>query len=406
MMSKDEALLKNMETKDSLKNGRILVVDDEESIRTMLSYILEEEGLIVDTVHNGIKALEKIKYVEYHVAILDYKLPDTNGVDLAREIKRENKNIEVIILTGRATIESAIKAVKENVFDYLLKPVKPENLIKVIEGALEKQHLIKKNQELIWELRKKNKELERLNAFKGNLISMISHDLRSPISSLKGFNESFLQGFLGEITPQQRDIIETENRVIETMMELINSLLDMQQLESGNLIMKKKQCCIVKDVIEPVIERISVLAKEKKIKLSTDFEKDIPKVLADPPKMAQVVQNILQNALKFTPEGGSVKVKAQKNDDGNIEVSVRDSGKGIPSNELNTIFEAFYSMDNTKSNLPGRGLGLAICREIIKAHDGMIWAESAGEGKGSRFIFVVSGDVKGKTRVSQEPESS
>ncbi len=372
-----------------MSKPRILIVDDDKSVVETLSYILEKNEFSVSTSQDGVSALEKVRYGDFNIAILDYKMPDMNGVVLAREIKRENKNIEVIILTGKATLESAIKAVKEDVFDYLIKPVNPEELIKAMQGALEKQRLVRKNQELIWELRKKNKELERVNKFKSGLISMISHDLSSPISSLKGFNESFLKGFLGELTPKQRKVIETENKAIDTMMDLINGLLDMQQIEAGKLKMNKKPCSIVKDVIEPLLERFSVHAREKNIDLRLKCDKSIPKVNIDPSKISQVVQNILQNAIKFTPDEGWVEVRVKDVDEKNIEVNVQDSGRGIPPHELNSIFEVFYTKNDMEFSPAGRGLGLSICKEIIKAHNGMIWAESSGLNQGSTFIFVL-----------------
>ncbi|MGM0567614.1 MAG: response regulator [Elusimicrobiota bacterium] len=371
------------------EENKILITDDDASIRTTLQFILERKGYYVDTADNGNEAYDKIKYADVDVAVLDYKLPDTDGVKLSRKIKEENSEIEIIILTGKASLESAIKAVKEDVFDYLLKPVNPDELIKVIEDALRKKRLIRENRELIWELKKKNKELERLNKFKSGLISMLSHDLRSPISSLKGFNESFLQGFLGDLTEKQKNVIKTENKVIDTMMELINSLLDIQQLESGKLKMNMKSSSMVDDVVKPVLERISIVAEDKNIEINLNTE-EVPDINIDPNRISQVFQNLLQNAIKFTPEGGKIDVRV-KNSDLGVELSVEDCGVGIERKELNTIFEAFY----TKSGFAqGRGIGLTISKEIIKAHGGMIWAESEGRNKGSKFVFVIPEDIK------------
>ncbi len=393
-----------MTAKDNTNHKEnVLIVDDDESIRTTLSYILEDKGFSVDTVRDGTMALEKICYKEYSLALLDYKLPDTDGVSLAKKIKREARNIEVIILTGKATMESAIDAVKEDIFDYLLKPVDPDELIKVIGEALDKQRLIKKNQELMWELKKKNREMEKLNKFKSGLISMLSHDLRSPMSSLKGFNESFLQGFLGDLSPRQKEVIQTENRVLDSMMELINSLLDMEQIEAGQLRMNKKPCFIIKDVMDPVLERLGILADKKNIDIRVNCGKSLPEIEIDPNRISQVLQNILQNALKFTPENGYIDVSVSEiSEGGKIEVRVKDSGKGIASHELNSIFDSFYTQDGeTEPYSAGRGLGLTICKEIIKAHDGVIWAESDGENKGSSFIFILPVNGAGKEYVKK-----
>lgn len=374
---------------DSTK--RVIIADDEESIRTTLEFILQDNGYHVESVSNGSDIIKKVREKFFNIAILDYKLPDTDGVSLGREIRDITPYTELIILTGKATLESAIKAVKEDIYEYLTKPIDPDKLIEVINGALNKQQLIIENRRLMWELKKSNKELEKLNKFKDGLISMISHDLRSPISSLKGFNDAFLKGYVGELTEEQKEIIQTENETIDVMIELINSILDMRQIEAGKLKMNKEPADIKKDIYEPVLKRLKPSFEERNIKVKTECEKDLPEVYIDKARISQVIQNLVQNAVKFTPRGGEIILGASKTKGNQIELSVRDTGKGISKDSINSIFEIFYteSKGDSNRNRMGRGLGLAICKEIIKAHDGTIWAESEGKGKGSTFFVVL-----------------
>jgi signal transduction histidine kinase len=372
---------------------KILIADDDESIRTTLEFILLDNNFNVVSVHNGAEALVEMENHFFNIAILDYNLPDTDGLTLSKKLKNANNDAEVIILTGQATLESAINAVKENIYDYLTKPVDPEKLIEVINSALEKQRLILENKRLLWELKKSNKEMERLINFKDGLISMISHDLRSPISSLKGFNYSLLEGYAGELTEKQKEIIHTENKAIEVMMELINNLLDIRQIEAGELIMKKELTDVKENIVEPVVNILKPQAAEKNIAIEMNFNDSESNVVADYARIAQVLQNLIQNALKFTPKNGRITVNMSKIKNDQIELRVSDTGKGILKESLASIFDAFYTTgengDGILRDKAGRGLGLSICKEIVKAHDGAIWAESDGPGTGSTFVFVL-----------------
>jgi signal transduction histidine kinase len=377
----------------------VLIADDDQSVRTSLELILSERYNVTGA-GSGQEAVRAIKEKAFNIAILDYKLPDRDGVSLAKEIKEVDNDIEVIILTGKASLESAIESVKQDIYDYLTKPIDPQKILEVIDGALQKQHLIKENRRLLWDLKKSNKELKKLNDFKDGLIAMISHDLRSPICSIKGFNESMLQGFSGELTEKQKDIINTENEIVDSMVELMNSLLDIRQIQDGHLKMKKKPCNIMKDAVEPTIKRHGPQVNEKNIKINLTCDENLPEVNIDPARISQVIQNLIQNSIKFTSKNGNINVFISNKEDF-IKVEVKDDGKGIQQDLLNTIFDIFYTAESgedeekRRTAMTGRGLGLAISREIIKAHNGEIWAESEGEGKGSAFIFMLPiGDGK------------
>ncbi len=367
----------------------ILIVDDDKSIRTTLKFILTDNDYNVKEVGTGEKGLEKIENNFFNIAILDYRLPDTNGIELARQLKEKSDKTEVLILTGKASLESAIEAVKEDIYDYLTKPVEPEKLIDAIESALEKQFLVMENKRLMENLKKSNEKYRRLNKFKDGIISMISHDLRSPISSIRGFHKSLLAGHTGELNDMQKEIIETEEEAIDSMMELINNILDMRQIEAGEFKVDKELTDLKEEIINSLVKRLAPQIKERNFDLTVNYDTDIAEVSIDGGRIRQVVQNLLQNAFKFTPKGGNITITVTSPKDNIIQVSIKDTGKGMNTETLDTIFEAFYTQDSEKreASKKGRGLGLSICKEIINAHDGKIWAESEGEGKGSDFKF-------------------
>lgn len=370
---------------------KILLVSNDENLEKDLIPVLQENNYIIENADSGEKALKKVNEQFFNIIITEYRLIDMDGLTLGKNIKELAFDTEIIIITSKATLASAIMAVKENIYEYLTKPVNPYELIDIINGALKKQRLILENNMLLWELKMSNKKLERLNKFKDGLISMISHDLRSPISSFKGFNYALLQERAGKLTKKQKEIIKTENETIDAMIELINNLLDIRQIEAGELKMKKQLCNMNNSAIAPVVKRLMPQMDQKKIELTVNCERNMPEVKIDVGRMAQVVQNLLQNAVKFTPRGGRIEVNLLEADNQQVELQVKDTGKGIPEELLNSIFEVFYTMDDTNIERAktSRGLGLAICREIIKAHNGLIWAESEGPGKGSTFIVML-----------------
>lgn len=373
-------------------NIKILIADDEEKIRTTLEFILQDQNFKVEAMGSGEEALEKANEQFFNVAVLDYRLPDIDGILVGKNIKAINSDTEIVILTGQASLESAIKAVEEDFYDYLTKPVDVDKLIKVINGALEKQSLILENRNLFRELKKSNEQLEKLNMFKDGLISMISHDLRSPISSLKGFNYALMEGYVGELTGEQKEVIKRENDAIEMVMELTNNLLDMRQIEAGELQMKKEFTDMERDVIKPVMEKLDPQIIKKKLNVNVVCEENLPKVKLDAGRIFHVAQNLVQNAIKFTPENRSIGLNLLKAMGNQVELRVSDTGKGIPEKFLNSIFDVFYADYNGTGEKTGRGMGLAISKEIVKAHNGSIWAESEGVGKGSTFIVILPVD--------------
>ncbi|MGM0441310.1 MAG: ATP-binding protein [Elusimicrobiota bacterium] len=368
---------------------KVLVVDDEQTIRITLQFILEDNDYIVEVAADGREALEKIDEQFFNIAVLDYRLPDIDGIELARKVKEKSEETEILILTGNASLESAIEAVKEDIYEYLTKPIEPEELIDVIESATEKQFLIMENKRLMENLKKSNEKYRRLNKFKDGIISMISHDLRSPISSIRGFHKSLLAGHTGELTDMQKEIVETEEEAVDSMMELINNILDMRQIEAGEFNVEREPTDFEEDVINALVKRLAPQIEERDLNLEVNYSADIKKVEIDGGRIRQVVQNLLQNAFKFTPKGGDITINVTQPEEDYIRVSVEDTGKGMNKETLNTIFEAFYTRDDEKreKNKKGRGLGLSICKEIVNAHGGRIWAESEGEGEGSSFKF-------------------
>jgi PAS domain S-box-containing protein len=225
-------------------------------------------------------------------------------------------------------------------------------------------------------------EIEKL---KQSFIAMVSHELRSPLMSVNVCLEMLERGFLGELTSEGSKTVSTAGRSVQRLISLVNEILDAERLESGSISILPENLNL-KDVFSLSVSSISAIADNKGIKIDAD-EPDI-ELEADSDRLVQVLVNFLSNAIKFSPEGATVQLKA-KCAGGQVEVSVIDQGRGIPAEHLELIFERFHQVEHDDAKLKGgTGLGLAIARAIVDGHHGKIGVESK-IGEGSRFWFTL-----------------
>lgn len=230
-------------------------------------------------------------------------------------------------------------------------------------------------------------KLHEIDRMKADFFASMSHELRTPLTSIKEGTGLLLEGVGGETTEKQRKLLgilaEESNRLIS----VVNSLLDLSKMEAGMMVYEF-EVTQVDLLIKRALAEITPLVEAKKIALESAFDSALPPVRVDAERILQVLRNLLGNAVKFTPPGGRVRIAA-KGFNGNLEVSVKDSGPGIPAENLTSIFEKFNQGNRqTPYARQGTGLGLAIARTIVTSHGGKIWVESE-PGSGSTFIFVL-----------------
>lgn len=225
------------------------------------------------------------------------------------------------------------------------------------------------------------KELDKM---KDEFLHSITHDLRNPMTSIRGFIKFLYEGVAGPINEQQKKILETMDRASFRLLSMINDILDISKLEAGKMELMLERTNIVK-VISSAIELLEPQYKRKNIKLVFTPQKDEIEVLIDPKLIERVYINLIGNAIKFTPENGTITVGIFETDN-YIESFVEDTGEGIPKEYLDKIFEKFGQVKNKSKG--GTGLGLTICKYVVELHKGKIWVESE-LGKGSKFIFTI-----------------
>jgi len=226
--------------------------------------------------------------------------------------------------------------------------------------------------------------IRRLETVRRDFISNVSHELRTPLASLKALTETLQEGALEDPPAAHRFLgrIQTE---VEALTQMAAELLELSRIESGQVPLELKPIPPL-NLLNSAAERMRTQVERAGLTLECDCPPDLPEILADLPRLQQVLVNLIHNALKFTPPGGEIRLQATR-DGRSVLFCVRDTGCGIPSDDLPRIFERFYRVDRSRSG-GGTGLGLSIARHLVEAHGGRIWAESR-EGAGSSFYFII-----------------
>lgn len=236
-------------------------------------------------------------------------------------------------------------------------------------------------------------ELELLDRLKSDFTAHVSHELRTPLTAIREGTALLLEGIPGPLTKSQREILEVVSNHSQRLFQSISSILDLSKMEA-EMMDYEFTMCDLKEVIQKSVQAVDLIARKRDIKLLTNIVGPMPMFLADERRVQQVVDNLLSNALKFSPQGGEIRVDAipTGNDRGRpyaVEIRVSDDGPGIPAAEIKSVFKHFYQSKNLKTKgHQGTGLGLAIARHIVEAHKGRIWAESEA-GCGSTFHVIL-----------------
>jgi len=364
-----------------MANGKVLVVDDEQSVATSIKAVLQLDGNEVTTVTSGKAALAKLHENEFDVVLTDLRLDDLDGNEILRETQRLWPDTVTIILTGYASLESAVTALRGGAYDYLIKPLDVVELRATVGRALERRRI---RQRLV--------ELEQLDRLKTQFLSMASHELRTPLTAVSGFMQlarrrmSRLSGEtdvpppLREEAQKADETLELANRQAKKLARLIDELVDVSRLQQGRVEMRLAEIELT-DVVRDVAERMRILSKGHEIE--TKIEGAAP-IVADRDRIEQVLEDLVGNAIKYSPDSPNIEISLHVNGT-NAVVSVRDGGIGIAPGEVEKIFGLFYrSPDPRADHIGGLGLGLYVSREIVSRHHGRLWAEP-NIGAGTTF---------------------
>jgi sigma-B regulation protein RsbU (phosphoserine phosphatase) len=315
------------------------------------------------------------------VVLLDLNLPDSHGAETFRRVMEHAPHVPVVVLSGQDDEALAIKAVHQGVQDYLLKGnISSKHLERSIRYAVERQALLRS-----LEMTQK----QQLD-FKNQFLSHVSHELRTPLTCIHQYVTLLLDGLAGPVAPDQADHLKTVLKSVNQLHAMIRDLLEATRAESGKMRIEPR-CVALGELIHQTVAMMRPMADEKKVGLEIGVDQRLPLVYADPDRVLEVLINLVDNGIKFTPADGAVLVQAcvVDADPSSVYISVTDTGRGIGPESKALIFERLYQdADAVDNNRSGLGLGLFICREIVRLHEGRIWVSSE-PGQGSTFTFTL-----------------
>ncbi len=388
------APLFSFQTQNTHQTGvtKILIVDDERVVRHVCQLSLEQDLYTILVADNGIKAMELLRS-EPDIAIVlsDFKMPGMTGFELLNAIKRDFPHIEVIIMTGFATIENAIEAMKLGAYDFLLKPLKAEQIRLVINKCREKISLSQEN----LTLKRANEKLRELQIVKDKFLAITSHELRTPVSHLRGYL-SILNGddFLLLSPAEKHDCMSVINAAVLDLEQIVTDMFDLIELEQGAMVLKRESFAL-NELLEQIEHEFRRALQERRQTLTLRRCPQPCMIAADRLKVKIMVSELIQNAIKFTPDHGQIELSLQVEGDFYV-IIVADTGVGIKQEKMGAIFEKFYEVQHSNHHSTsktgfmggGMGLGLSLARAIAEAHDGGIKVSSE-VGKGSIFqVFL------------------
>ena len=475
---------------DTIFRSRVLVVDDEKRIRNGCSTMLTEEGFFVATAESGDLGLSMLTREHYDIVLLDLMMPGLSGLEMLEQIGTSHPDTVIIVITGYATLEHAIEAMKKGAFDFIPKPFSPHELRGVIKKAMDhirtlhdiateksrmralinhlpggvmatdKEGIIALvnpsflrmvgcrtsdiigrpvyeivdnetfcemvNQALTMpenEFVELTQEFDhgslsndenaviglqcipfrdrlgrnlgtvivlhdittqkKMEQHKSDFVSMVAHEIQSPMNSVLMQIKLLLKGRVGEVNKEQFQLLERVSEKIKGLSTLASELLDIAKIEAG-LISQEKEKLEVSDILIDQVAFHEAKAETKRLTLKFDKLSDLDPILGNRYNIEEVISNLISNAIRYTPEGGNIVVSAHM-EEGYVCIRVSDTGFGIPENELERIFDRFYRIKNEKTRfITGTGLGLSIVKSIVEAHNGMIEIDSE-LNRGSTF---------------------
>jgi len=351
---------------------KILIIDDEEIVRDSCIHILAKNNYEILTAQNGAEGLELLQEFKPDLALVDLKMPGLSGYEVLEKIRAYDPTIVTIVITGFATVDSAVESMKKGTFDFLPKPFKPDELRLIIRRGLERRKLILESLSL-----RREKEILR-----EHFAAIVSHELKSPLGAVQQNLFVLADDLADKMTAEQKDKVSRLQGRISDLVTLINTWLRVISVDISKIREDFKPISIETVVIKSV-ESIATHAVRKDIEIKTEASMPLPLVSGNEGTLVEAVTNILNNAVKYSRVGGKINIVTTE-DNNNTIITVTDNGVGIADEDLPHIFEDFYSGKARPEGERSSGVGLAITRRIIEAHDGTISVEST-LGKGSAF---------------------
>jgi len=355
--------------------GRLLLIDDEEVVLDSCLAILEGAGQEVATATSGAAGMERVRAWAPDLVFVDLKMPGMSGMEVLEEIRALDPTIVCVVFTGFATIATAVEAMQKGAYDFLPKPFTPDEFRGMIRRGLDRRGLVVEAATL-------RRERE---ALRENFAAIVSHELRSPLGAIQQNLFVLTRELQGVISEDQQRRLERMGVRIQDLLALVNRWLRGFTADFAGL-QESFQAVAMSVPVAKAVENAQPEAVRKDIDISTEVD-PAAVVLGDEGTLAEALLNIIGNAVKYSREGGRVRVVAVREGE-KVVVSVADTGVGIPQADLPHIFDDFYRGKAAEGGPGGAGIGLGITRRVVEAHGGTIGATS-DPGLGSTFTITL-----------------
>ncbi|MDP2982313.1 MAG: HAMP domain-containing sensor histidine kinase [Candidatus Latescibacter sp.] len=386
-----EIFMAAMSRRDKKNTKTILVIDDEEVMHDSCAQVLSRQGYSIVTAYEGEEGLKKVLTAHPDLVLFDMKLAGKNGINILRNILDIDPTIVIVVITGHATIESAVEAMKHGASDFLPKPFTPDELRLIVSRGMEKR-------DLLLQTRKLREENWRIRE---NFVSIITHEMRSPLVAVEEYIEVLLAGICGRMEEKQIAVLSRCKCRIMWLLSLVNEWLSMARIQETTIFENLEEVDI-RNVLFESFDLMNVQAEEKNITVTFDIPAGISPITGNSAALVLLFMNLYSNAIKYNKKFGSIAIKVYDKGDA-LSISISDTGIGIPQESLPFIFDEFFRVrtqgKEEVSTETGTGLGLAIVKRIVEVHKGYINVEST-PGIGSCFTV----HLPKKQDASAEPD--
>lgn len=352
----------------------ILNVDDTDAARYAKSKILTRAGFRVIEAKNGTEALIRAKEAQPNLILLDTKMPDINGFEVCRQLKKDPATQPISILQTSAsfiTTEDKIIAIEFGADNYLIEPIEPEELIANIKALVR--------------LNLAESELRKINVRKDVFLATLAHELRNPLGPIRN-SIKLLETLDGNLSPEQHKLLNIITRQTNQMVRLVDDLLDVSRISLGKISLQSDYIDVA-EFIEAAVECSGNFIRDRGHELKVSINAQNSKVYGDKVRLVQIVSNLLTNAAKFTPFGGLITINVEQIEN-DVIINVTDNGIGLTKQNLNSIFDLFVQHGRVDDKAQeGLGIGLSLVKNLTELHGGEIYVDSLGPNKGSIFTL-------------------
>ncbi len=354
-------------------NAKVLIIDDEEIVLDSCTRILEGSNYQITKATNGVQGLKLAQDLQPDLVFVDLKMPGVSGMEVLEKIHAADSTVVTIVITGYATVDSAVEAMKNGAFDFLPKPFTPDEFRLIARRGLEKRRLV---QETI-ALRREREVLRE------HFAAIVSHELKSPLSAIQQNLFALTAELSDKLTDVEKDRLYKCTSRIDGLLKLIHTWLRVISTDMLN-IRESFKPTDVSAVIAQAVESMQPHAIRKDIEICTQVDGEMRQIYGDAVTLTEALINLLSNAIKYSWQDSKIEIRV-KDKAGDVVISVIDYGVGIAKEDLPFVFQDFF-VGKSKREEGGCGLGLAITRRIVEAHGGSISVASE-PGKGSAFVI-------------------